>query len=193
MPDLQRLMTHPSVGPLTALAFVLIIGTPQRFQCGKQMGSSLGLIACEDSSADRQRFGHISKQGSSRLRFLLVEATQVAARVHPEWRRRFSTPGHARVIITGYDQHVPLLSSCGVDGRSPKPPRPGDWGSTIGSQTWELHRAGTGGRDSPLSSGTNWYAASASGATPAQRHIIYAKSLRRLCPCRASRSYSLSA
>ncbi len=89
MPEVQRLMTHPGVGPLTALAFVLIIGTPQRFQCGKQMGSYLGLIPCEDSSAGRQRFGHISKQGSSLLRFLLVEATQVAARVDPEWRRRF--------------------------------------------------------------------------------------------------------
>ena len=27
------------VGPLTALAFVLIIGTPKRFKCGKQIGS----------------------------------------------------------------------------------------------------------------------------------------------------------
>ncbi len=53
------------------------------------MGSYLGLIPCEDSSADRQRLGHISKQGSSLLRFLLVEAAQVAARVDAEWRRRF--------------------------------------------------------------------------------------------------------
>jgi len=62
LPEFQRLMTYPGVGPLTALAFVLIIGTPQRFHCGKQMGSYLGLIPSEDSSADRQRFGHISKQ-----------------------------------------------------------------------------------------------------------------------------------
>jgi transposase len=88
-PEAQLLMSHPGVGPLTALAFVLIIGTPERFQCGKQMGSYLGLISCEDSSADQQRLGHISKQGSSLLRFLLVEAAQVAVRVNPEWRRRF--------------------------------------------------------------------------------------------------------
>ncbi len=31
MPEMQRLMTHPGVGPHTALAFVLIIGTRQRF------------------------------------------------------------------------------------------------------------------------------------------------------------------
>jgi transposase len=50
-PEVQRLMTHPGVGPLTALAFVLIIGTPERFQCGKQIGSYVGLIPAEDSSA----------------------------------------------------------------------------------------------------------------------------------------------
>ncbi len=44
-------MTHPGVGPLTALAFVLIIGTPERFPCGKQIGSYVGLIPEEDSSA----------------------------------------------------------------------------------------------------------------------------------------------
>jgi len=34
--EVQRLRTHPGVGPITALAFVLVIGTPWRFQCGKQ-------------------------------------------------------------------------------------------------------------------------------------------------------------
>ncbi|MGA2726656.1 MAG: transposase [Terracidiphilus sp.] len=48
-------MTHPGVGPLTVLAYVLIIGSPERFRCGKQIGSFLGLIPCEDSSASRQR------------------------------------------------------------------------------------------------------------------------------------------
>src|SRR5215469_2027830 len=30
-PEVRHLMTHPGVGPVTALAFVLIIGTPWRF------------------------------------------------------------------------------------------------------------------------------------------------------------------
>jgi transposase len=88
-PDVLRLMKHPGVGPITALAFVLIIGSPDRFRCGKQIGSYVGLIPCEDSSADRQRLGHITKQGSTLLRFLLVEAAQAAARFDPDWRRRF--------------------------------------------------------------------------------------------------------
>lgn len=88
-PEVQRLMTHPGVGPITALAFVLVLGTPDRFRCGKQVGSYLGLIPCEDSSAGKQRLGHLSKQGNSLLRFLLVEAAQAAVRCDPQWRRRF--------------------------------------------------------------------------------------------------------
>jgi transposase len=82
-------MTHPGVGPITALAFVLVIGSPDRFACGKQIGSYLGLIPEEDSSANRQRLGHITKQGSSLVRYLLAEAAQAAVRWDPDWRRRF--------------------------------------------------------------------------------------------------------
>jgi transposase len=88
-PAAQRLMTHPGVGPLTALAFVLIIGDTHRFQCGKQVASYLGLVPLEDSSGNRRRLGHITKQGSSMLRFLLVEAAQVTVRRLPEWRRKY--------------------------------------------------------------------------------------------------------
>jgi len=88
-PEVQRLMTHPGVGPLTALAFVLIIGTPKRFQCGKQIGSYIGLIPSEESSAGRQRLGHISKQGNALLRYLLGEAAQAAVRCNADWHRRY--------------------------------------------------------------------------------------------------------
>src|SRR6516162_11055459 len=88
-PEVLRLMTHPGVGPLTALAYVLIIGTPDRFHCGKQIGTYVGLIPSEASSGGKQRLGHISKQGNSLLRYLLVEAAQAAARINPTWRRRY--------------------------------------------------------------------------------------------------------
>jgi transposase len=87
--EAQRLMTHPGVGPLTALAFVLIIGKAERFASGKQIASYLGLVPLEESSGNRRRLGHITKQGSSMLRFLLVEAAQVTVRSLPEWRSRY--------------------------------------------------------------------------------------------------------
>jgi len=88
-PEARWLMTHPGVGPLTALAFVLIIGRADRFQCGKQIASYLGLVPLEDSSGNRRRLGHITKQGSSMLRFLMVEASQVTVRSLPEWRSKY--------------------------------------------------------------------------------------------------------
>jgi transposase len=88
-PQVRRLMTHPGVGPITALAFVLILGVPDRFRCGKQVGSYLGLIPCEESSGGHQHLGHISKQGNTLLRFLLIESAHALVRCDPDWRRRF--------------------------------------------------------------------------------------------------------
>ena len=88
-PAAQRLKTHPGVGVLTALAFVLILGDAERFRCGKQVASYLGLVPLEDSSGNRRCLGHITKQGSSIVRFLLVEAAQVTVRSLPEWRSKY--------------------------------------------------------------------------------------------------------
>ena len=88
-PGAKRLMRHPGVGALTALAFVLIIGKAERFGSGKQVASYLGLVPLEDSSGNRRRLGHITKQGSSMMRFLLVEAAQVTVRSVPEWRSNY--------------------------------------------------------------------------------------------------------
>src|SRR5271169_4904740 len=82
-------MTHPGVGPLTALAFVLILVRADRFQCGKQIACYLGLVPVEDSSGQRRRLGHITKQGNTLLRFLLVEAAQVTVRSDQEWRSKY--------------------------------------------------------------------------------------------------------
>jgi transposase len=54
-PAAERLRTHPGVGSLTALAFVLIVGEVNRFRCGKQVASYLGLVPLEESSGNRRR------------------------------------------------------------------------------------------------------------------------------------------
>ena len=50
-------MTHPGVGALTALSFVLIIGKAERFRCGKQVATYPGLVPLEESSGNRRRLG----------------------------------------------------------------------------------------------------------------------------------------
>ena len=51
--------------------------------------SYLGLVPLEESSGNRRRLGHITKQGNSLLRFLLVEAAQVTVRSDQEWRNQY--------------------------------------------------------------------------------------------------------
>jgi len=85
--DAQRLLTHPGVGPLTALGTVLILGPVERFPDAKHVTSYAGLIPQEDSSAGRQHFGKLTKQGNGLLRFLLVEAAQTASRLDPGLQR----------------------------------------------------------------------------------------------------------
>ena len=79
-PPAQRLRTHPGVGALTALAFVLIIGEADRFHCGKQVASYLGLVPLEDSSGNRRRLGHITPHpGAGTFRFLSGAVNQVSS------------------------------------------------------------------------------------------------------------------
>jgi len=88
-PEAVRLMTHPGVGPVTSLAFVLTIGPVERFQRSKQVASYLGLNPREHSSGGRQRLGSISKQGNPMMRSLLVEAGHTAARLDAELRQDY--------------------------------------------------------------------------------------------------------
>jgi transposase len=86
----RLLMTHPGVGPVVSLAYVLVIGDWQRFGRGKHVASYLGLIPSEASSGKhQQRMGHITKQGNTLLRWLLVEAATTAQRYDPSWHRQY--------------------------------------------------------------------------------------------------------
>ncbi|HEY1257197.1 MAG TPA: IS110 family transposase [Terracidiphilus sp.] len=85
----RLLMTHPGVGPVVSLAFVLTIGDVSRFQRGKQVGSYLGLIPSEESSGEHRRLGGVSKQGNSLVRWLLVQAAALAQRYDPSWHRQY--------------------------------------------------------------------------------------------------------
>lgn len=81
-PDKQviRVRTHPGIGLLTGLALVHTLQPVSRFANRRKVTAYVGLEPREYSSADKQRWGGISKAGSPLLRFLLVEAAQHAAR-----------------------------------------------------------------------------------------------------------------
>jgi transposase len=100
-PEVQLLMSHPGVGPLTALAFVLIIGSAERFQCGKPMGSYLPIEQPTNEVIPRnnqQRHGdhetrdltnHGEKRmpkGSAGERKLLRQSLSNAKRIYPDFQ-----------------------------------------------------------------------------------------------------------
>jgi len=79
-PQACRLMTHPGVGPVTALATEVFLGDPTRFADARALASYVGMIPSEYSSGGRQRLGRLSKQGNPMLRFLWCEAAIHAVR-----------------------------------------------------------------------------------------------------------------
>lgn len=82
-PTTQRLMTTPGVGPILALTFQAVLDDPARFGGEAARASAfVGLVPREDSSAERQRKGHITKTGPGDLRAVLVQASWVI------WRSR---------------------------------------------------------------------------------------------------------
>jgi len=87
--EARLLMTHPGIGPQTALAMVLTLGEVSRFAHARKVPSYLGLVPSEYSSGGKQRLGHISKQGSALMRFLLVEAGQSAVRLDEQLKRAY--------------------------------------------------------------------------------------------------------
>jgi transposase len=87
--DAVLLMTHPGIGPVTSLAFVLAIGPITRFARSKKIASYLGLNPSEESSGGRRRLGAISKQGNTMVRWLLIEAVYPAVRKDPALRQDY--------------------------------------------------------------------------------------------------------
>lgn len=113
-PQVQRLRTHPSVGLLTALATVVVLGPVEPFANGRKLANYVGLIASEHSSGSRQHFGPLTKQGNRLLRFLLIEAAQSAYRWDQEFQQDYKRlafrHGWARARVADGPQagHPPL-------------------------------------------------------------------------------------
>ena len=77
------------VGLLTAMVFLTEIGDMRRFSNRRQVGSFLGLVpSCRESGEDSDRKGHITREGSARMRKILCQAS---------WVRIIYDEGEARV------------------------------------------------------------------------------------------------
>jgi len=93
-PGVTLLQTIPGIGPRTAESVVAYLDDPQRFRNAKDVACYFGLIPCQDSSADRNRLGHITRQGPATVRKLLIEAAWQAIRYSPRVKAKYERMIH---------------------------------------------------------------------------------------------------
>jgi len=85
-PAVARLRSIPGVGIRTAEAVAAFVDDPQRFRHAKAVGRYFGLVPCQDQSGDKNRLGHITREGPAVVRRLVAEATWQAVRRSPAVR-----------------------------------------------------------------------------------------------------------
>jgi transposase len=73
-PSAKRLMTLPSIGPITASAFIAALDDAARFDGAAQVTSYLGLVPREYSSGEHQHRGRILRSAHPHVQSLLIQA-----------------------------------------------------------------------------------------------------------------------
>ncbi|PWI12150.1 hypothetical protein DIZ27_00600 [Streptomyces sp. NWU339] len=94
-PRIQALTRLTGVGALTALVIVAEVGDATRFPSARKLTAWAGLTPTVHGSDRTVRHGHISKQGSPWLRWILCEAAQSAKR-SPEFAPAYQRLAHRR-------------------------------------------------------------------------------------------------
>ena len=79
----ERLMSIPTIGPITALTWALEVGDVQRFSSTKKAISYCGLCGAEKSSGNTVQRTPLSKQRNKHLQTTLIEAAKMAPRYSP--------------------------------------------------------------------------------------------------------------
>jgi transposase len=79
----ERLMSIPGIGPITALTWALETGEVQRFSSIKKAVSYCGLCGAEKSSGNTVQRTPLSKQRNKHLQTTLIEAAKMAPRYSP--------------------------------------------------------------------------------------------------------------
>jgi transposase len=71
--EIERLLTIPGIGPVSANVIVAEVGDFSRFKKPTHLASFAGLVPRERSSGGKQRLGGITHAGSPYLRYVLIE------------------------------------------------------------------------------------------------------------------------
>jgi transposase len=132
-PGVALLRTIPGVGPRTAEAFVAHVDDVTRFTRVNRVGSYFGLVPCQDASADRNRLGHITKDGPAGARWLAAEAAWQGRRRSPKIRGYFERvmrgdPARKKIALVATAHHLTRVMAAmlrsGEVWREEEPPLP---------------------------------------------------------------------
>jgi transposase len=88
-PAVGQLRSIPGVGVRTAEALAAFVDDPHRFRRAKSVGRYFGLVPRQDQSGERNRLGHITREGAPVVRRLVAEAAWQARRRSPTVRAFF--------------------------------------------------------------------------------------------------------
>ena len=80
------LIQLPGIGLVAAMTILAALGDVARFPDARHLVGYAGFGVCVHDSGQTHRVGRITKAGRRDLRFVLVEAAQVAANTHPHWQ-----------------------------------------------------------------------------------------------------------
>src|SRR5262249_20876406 len=119
----------PGVGVRTAEAVAAFVDDPDRFRSAKAVGRYFGLVPCQDQSGDKNRLGHITREGPAVVRQLLAEAAWQARRRSP------TGPAYFRRVQRGDPQRkkIALVAT----------------GHSLVRVRWGLLKHGTTGEENP--------------------------------------------
>jgi transposase len=124
---LLRLQEAPGVGPLVSLAFAGWVDRADRFARSRDVGACLGLRPIVRASGGSRRTSHISREGDSEMRWLLVQAAHASLAVHRDsalkrWGERLvERLGKKKAVVALARKLAVLLHRLWVTGESYRP------------------------------------------------------------------------
>jgi transposase len=110
-PGVALLMTIPGIGPRSAEALAAYIDNANRFSSTRKAGSYFGWDPCQDASADKNRLGHITRDGPPTVRKLMVEAAWQGVRRSPTIKAFYdrvirNDPDRKKIAIVATAHHM---------------------------------------------------------------------------------------
>jgi transposase len=78
--EIKLLMSLPGFDVTIAHALMAAIGSIERFESAEKLAAYLGLVPSVYQSAEHSYHGRITKHGNSNVRWLLIQAAQIAAK-----------------------------------------------------------------------------------------------------------------